>query len=240
MKRKLSMGSLLLAGALTGFTGHAWASTQSDSGVGMGETSQQKSQQGVGLEDADSSNVILGGPEIVLGRIEKIEGDNFVLHGDRGQSLGLRLTKDTNIVCSSGSEAKLMTGRQDMQEQAEIPISPATEEEMKRHDPSRADDQLNLLNDPNKQQSEYETSAPSKDPSSLKGVVGSTDDTANKDLARGSGFMVGSSDCKFKPGDLVRVEASDMGNMTTIKKIDQEHGSQIATEKDEEMSSSKQ
>jgi hypothetical protein len=240
MTRKLSISSLLLAGALTGFTGHAWAATQSDSGVGTGETSQQKSQQGVGLEGAGSSNIILGGPEIVLGRIDKIEGDNFVVRGDRGQSVGLRLTKDTNIVCSNGSEAKLTTGRQNMAEQAEIPISPATEEEMKRHDPSHVDDQLNLLNDPNRQQAEYETPAPSKDPSTLKGVVGSTDEAANKDLARGSGFMVGSSDCQFKPGDLVRVEASDMGEMTTIKKLDQESGSQIATEKDEEMSKSVQ
>jgi hypothetical protein len=52
--------------------------------------------------------------------------------------------------------------------------------------------------------------------------------------------MVGSSDCQFKPGDLVRVEASDMGEMTTIKKLDQESGSQIATEQDEEMSKSVQ
>jgi hypothetical protein len=240
MKQKLSMSALLLAGALTGFTGQAWASTQSDSGVGTGETSQQKNQQGVGLEGAGSSNIILGGPEIVLGRIEKIEGDNFVVHGDRGQSVSLRLSKDTNIVCSAGSEAKLMTGRQNMPEQAEIPISPATEEEMKRHDPSHVGDQLNLLNDPNRQQAEFETRAPSKDPSTLKGVVGSTDEAANKDLARGSGFMVGSADCQFKPGDLVRVEASDMGEMTTIKRLDQESGSQVATEKDEEMSKSVQ
>ena len=215
MKRKLSMGSLLIAGALTGFTGQAGASMQSNPDGGMGEISQQKGQQGVGLEGASSSSVILGGPEILLGRIEKIEPNGFLVRGDRGQSVKIQLTKDTNIVCSNGSEAKLVTRRQGVQEQAEIPISPAAEDQVKRH----------------------ETSTPSNDPSTLKGVVGSTDEAANKDLARGSGFVVGSSDCNFQPGDLVRIEASDVGTMTTITRLagkKDKSGSQIATEKDEE------
>lgn len=243
MKRKLRMSALLIAGVLTGFTGYGWASTHSDAGVATDETSQQKSQQGVGLEGADSSNVILGGPEIVLGRIEKVEGDEFLVHGDRGQFMKLQLSKDTNIVCSSGSQAKLMTGQQGMQEQTEIPVSPAAEEQMKRHDPSHHEDQLNLLNDPNRQQAEYETPAPSKDPSTLKGIVGSTDEAANKDLAHGSGFVIGDPDCNFKRGDLVRIEASDVGTMTTITRLgseEDETGSQIATEKDEELSTSAQ
>jgi hypothetical protein len=36
-------------------------------------------------------------------------------------------------------------------------------------------------------------------PASYFGVVGSTDETANKDVARGSSFMVGGSDSQFKP-----------------------------------------
>jgi hypothetical protein len=242
MRRTLS--SLLIAGALSGISGYVGASTESAPGVGTGETSQHKSQQGVGLEGAQSSSVILGGPEILVGRIEKIEGDSYSIRGHDGQFMNLQLTKDSNIVCISGSDAKLMTGQQDMQEHTEIPISPATEEQMNRHDPSRLDEQLNLLNDPNRQQAEYETPAPSRDPSTLKGVVGSTDETANKDVARGSGFVVGSSDCHFKPGDLVRIEASDMGRITTIASLpyeqDEENGSQVATEKDEELTTSRQ
>ena len=71
---------------------------------------------------------------------------------------------------------------------------------------------------------------PSKDPSHLKDVVGSTDQEANKDVAHGSGFAVGGSGgCQFKPGDRVRVEASDMGTITTIKGLDQtSSGSAIA------------
>jgi hypothetical protein len=238
------MSSLLIAGALSGVSGYVGASTESTPAVGTGETSQHKSQQGVGLEGAQSSSVILGGPEILVGRIEKIEGDSYSIRGHDGQFMNLQLTKDSNIVCISGSDAKVMTGRQDMQEHAEIPISPATEEQMNRHDPSRLDEQLNHLNDPNRQQAEYETPALSKDPSTLKGVVGSTDEAANKDVARGSGFVVGSSDCHFKPGDLVRIEASDMGRITTIASLpyekDEENGSQVATEKDEELTTSRQ
>ena len=167
--RRTIMSSLLLAGALTGVSGYAGASTESTPGVAMGETSQQK------------------GHEILFGRIEKIEGDSYSIRGHDGQFMNLQLTKDSNIVCISGSDAKLMTG--------------------------------------------------------LKGVVGSTDEAANRDVARGSGFVVGSSDCHFKPGDLVRIEASDMGRITTIASLpyDQEgNGSQVATEKDEELTTSTQ
>jgi hypothetical protein len=150
MRRTLS--SLLIAGALSGISGYVGATTESAPGVGTGETSQHKSQQGVGLEGAQSSSVILGGPEILVGRIEKIEGDSYSIRGHDGQFMNLQLTKDSNIVCISGSDAKLMTGQQDMQEHTEIPISPATEEQMNRHDPSRLDEQLNLLNDPNRLQ----------------------------------------------------------------------------------------
>jgi hypothetical protein len=204
MRRKLSMSTLLFAGALTGFTGQAGASMPTTPDIGMRETSQQKSQQEVSSEDAGSSSVILGGPEIVLGQIEKIEHNGFLFRGSRGQSIKLQVTKDTNIVCSNGSEAKLMRGRQDMREQAEIGISPT-----------------------------------SHDPSTLKDVVGSIDEAA--DLARGSGIVVRSSDCSFQPGDLVRIEASDVGTMTTITRLaskTDERASQVATQKDEELNTS--
>lgn len=203
---------------------------QSNQGVGKGETSQQKSQQGVGLEGGGGSNVILGGPEIIIGQIEQIQGDEYAVKGEKGQSVKLRVTKDTNMVCAGGEGAKMSTGRQDMKEAQEIPISPATEGQMKSHDPSKAQEQTQALNDPNRQQAEHQMPAPSKDPSQLKDVVGSTDQSANKDVARGSGFAIGGSGgCQFKAGDRVRVEASDMGTITTIKAMDQQaSGSAIA------------
>ena len=227
-----TLGRSVLAAMLIGAgAGSASAEQpQSNQGVGKGETSQQKSQQGLGVEGGGSSNVILGGPEIIIGSIEQINGDEYAVKGDKGQSMKLRLTKDTNVVCAGGEGAKMSTGRQDAKERKEIPISPGAESEMKSHDPSKAQEQLQALNDPNRQQAEHEMPPPSKDPSQLKDVVGSTDQAANQDVARGSGFAVGGSqECQFKAGDRVRIEASDMGTMTTIKALDQQaSGSKIA------------
>lgn len=64
-----------------------------------------------------------------------------------------------------------------------------------------------------------EIGALSKDPSTLKDVVGTTDPKAKEDVAKGSAFVVGGADCLFKEGDRVRVEASDMGTPTTIKQL---------------------
>jgi hypothetical protein len=209
--------------------GAGYAFADEHKGVGKGETSQQKSQQGMGVEGGGSSNVLLGGPEIIIGQIEQVQGEEYSIKGEHGQSVKLRLTKDSNIVCAGGEGAKMSTGRQDTKEGKEIPISPATEGQMKSHDPSRAGQQMQALNDPNQQQAEHQMAAPSKDPSQMKEVVGSTDHAANKDVARGSGFSVGGSDeCKFKQGDKVRVEASDMGTITTIKALTDQPGSTIA------------
>lgn len=219
--------SMLLVGACAGST---FAEQESaGKGVGKGETSQQKSQQGIGVEGGGSSSVLLGGPEIIIGKIEQVQGEEYSIQGDHGQSVKLRLTKDTNMVCAGGEGAKMSTGKQDPKEGHEIPISPATEGQMQSHDASKAQQQMQALNDPNQQQTEHQMPAPSKDPSQLKDVVGSTDEAANKDIARGSGFSVGgSSGCQFKQGDMVRVEASDMGTITTIKALTDQAGSAIA------------
>ena len=96
----ISMSSVLGASAIVGFTSYAEASME----LNPGERSQEKSQQGMGLEGADSSSVILGGPEILVGRIEKIDGNDFLVQGDNGQFMKMQLTNDTNIVCPAGSE----------------------------------------------------------------------------------------------------------------------------------------
>jgi len=224
-----SVLAIMLVGAGAGSV-FAEQAQSNKGGVGKGETSQQKSQQGLGVEGAGSSGVILGGPEIIVGQIERINGEEYGVKGDQGQSVKLRVTKDTNMVCAGGEGAQMSTSRQGMKEGKEIPISPATESEMKRHDPSKSQEQLQALNDPNRQQAEHEMRPPSKDPSKLKDVVGSTDQAANQDIARGSGFAVGGSQgCQFKEGDRVRIEASDMGTITTIKALDEKSsGSRIA------------
>jgi len=42
------------------------------------------------------------GASQVAGKITKIEGERFTVHGDLGQEVTLRVTKDTNVICAGG------------------------------------------------------------------------------------------------------------------------------------------
>ncbi|QPD04506.1 MAG: hypothetical protein Nkreftii_002280 [Candidatus Nitrospira kreftii] len=189
-------------------------------GVAGGESTQQSGQQGLGVKDAGSSNVILGGPEIIIGSIKKIHDENYTISGDRGQQIQIRVTADTNKVCVPGGHGKVSSGQEGVTERAEIPPTPYMEhqkssgEHVASGKTSRTDDQQDLTR--------HATSPPSTDPSELKTKMGSTDPRANEDVARGSGFVVGG--CTFKEGDHVRVEASDMGTATTIKQLTNAQG----------------
>jgi hypothetical protein len=184
-------------------------------GVASGESTQQSGQQGLGVKEAGSSNVILGGPEIIIGSIQKIHDENYTISGDRGQQIQIRVTADTNKVCAPGGQGKVSSGQEGVTERAEIPPTPYMEhqkssgEQVATGKTQRSDDQQDLKR--------HATSPPSTDPSELKARMGSTDPRANEDVARGSGFVVGG--CTFKEGDHVRVEASDMGTATTIKQL---------------------
>ena len=176
-------------------------------GVAKGEASDEKGQQGIGLQpQAQSSNVITGGPDIVVGKITNIQGEQYSIQGDRGQDITLRVTKDTNKVCAKGEGTQFATGQEGAKEQQEIPPT-ASMEKQQRTQQSREG------------ASQKEAGTLSKDPSKLKDVVGTTDQQAKEDVARGSGFVVGGKDCAFKTGDQVRVEASDMGTATTITQL---------------------
>lgn len=210
------------------------AEQQTNPGVAQGESSQQKSQQGLGVPGSGSSNVILGGPEIIVGRIASIQGDELMIEGDRGQFIRIRVNKDTNMVCAEGQGTKFSTSREGVKERKEIPPTESMAQQQGGQAGGRAQDQRQALNDPNRQQAEHRTGPPTKDPSQLKDVVGSTDEKANQDVARGSGFVVGgSSGCQFKAGDHVRIEASDMGTATTVKGLSGEERAKIAGRSDE-------
>ena len=72
-------------------------------GTAKGESTDEPGQQGLGLKsEGRSSNIIMGGAEIVEGTITKIDGELFSIHGNRGQEISLRVTKDPNKVCGSG------------------------------------------------------------------------------------------------------------------------------------------
>ncbi|HSS30487.1 MAG TPA: hypothetical protein VLL06_05670 [Nitrospiraceae bacterium] len=182
-------------------------------GTAQGETSDEKGQQGLGLTDgSQSSNIILGGPDIVLGQIVKIQGEQFSVKGDRGQEISLRVTKDTNKICGEGAGTNVSTGQDSANEQQEIP--PTSYMDQQAAQGGKVLSEQDML-----KQVHEGSRALSNDPNTLKEVVGSTDPNAKEDTARGSGFMVGGRDCTFKEGDRVRIEASDMGTATTIKQL---------------------
>lgn len=196
---------------IVGVLGHGIAIGAEDKqGVAQGETSQQIGQQGLGVEGG-SSSPILAGPEVIIGSIKKIQGEEYTIEGDRGQNMRIRVTTDTNKVCPSGDQAKVSSGQEGVRERKEIPPTPYMQQQSREQKDQRTDqsDQQDLQ--------QHATAPPSRDPSQMKATVGSTDSRANEDVARGSGFQVGK--CAFKEGDHVRVEASDMGTATTIKQL---------------------
>jgi hypothetical protein len=182
-------------------------------GTAKGEATDETGQQGLGVGSGSQSNVIKGGPDIIEGTITNIQGEQYSIRGNRGQDITLRVTKDTNKVCAKGQGTQFSTGQQNPKEHQEIPPTAAMEK------------QGGGKGQPSHQgSSQKEIGALSKDPSKLKDVVGTTDPKANEDVARGSGFVVGGSDCTFKAGDHVRIEASDMGTATTISQMPHESG----------------
>ncbi|CUS39582.1 hypothetical protein [Candidatus Nitrospira nitrificans] len=204
---------LVVAGTVSALSLIPALTTQGASGTGGGETSQQAGQQSLGLRGGESSNVIMGGPEIIVGTIEHIQGNEFAIRGNQGQHVRLNVTKDTNKVCSYSDGARVTTGHGQVREQSEIPPTPAMEEAAVSGRSMGEQRQSHQ-----RQASEGgQASTPRQDPSQMKAVVGTTDSEAKKDAAKGSGFSVGP--CEFKVGDQVRVEGSDMGTVTTIKQL---------------------
>lgn len=195
-------------------------------GTAKGESSDEQGQQGVGLSSgSQSSNVIMGGPDIVMGKISEIQGDHYSIQGDRGQEISLRVTKDTNLVCSEGQGAKFSTGQQSSKEHQEIAPTQFMEQQAGKGGPPPSEKEM--MQQLHQSGTQKEVGALSKDPGQLKDVVGTTDQSAKEDTAKGSGFVVGGQGgCKFKVGDHVRVEASDMGTATTIRQIAHEAGSE--------------
>lgn len=197
---------------IIGVSGEGFSGAGDKQGVAKGEKTQQTGQQGVGL-DVGGSSPILAGPEVITGSIKKIQGEEYTIEGDRGESIRIRVTTDTNKVCPSNDQAKVSSGQEGVRERAEIPPTPSMQQQSREQkDHSRRaerSDQRDLQ--------QHATAPPSHDPSQRKAIVGSTDPRANEDVARGSGFVAGK--CAFKEGDQVRIEASDMGTATTIKQV---------------------
>ncbi len=187
-------------------------------GTAKGEATDEKGQQGLGLKSGSQpSNVIMGGPDIVEGKITKIDGEQFSIKGNRGQEISLRVTKDTNKVCGEGQGTQFSTGQEGAKEHQEIAPTPFMEQQAGKG--GKVLSEQEMMQQLHEGSTQKEIGALSKDPSKLKDIVGTTDPKAKEDVAKGSAFVVGGKDCKFKEGDLVRIEASDMGTATTIKQV---------------------
>jgi hypothetical protein len=153
------------------------------------------------------------GESQLSGQLTKIEGDRYTVHGDQGKDVTVRVTKDTNIICTSGKGNRMSTGQESGKEHQEIPPTPHMEKQAKQG-------KGGSVVMPSEGQAE--PGALSKDPSKHKDVVGSTDPKANEDVAKGSGFALGNKeDCGFKVGDHVKIEASDTDTATTIQQLSQ-------------------
>lgn len=215
-KSNFLKGAMIMAGVLV-FSGPSLVIAAE--GTAKGESSDEKGQQGVGLGGAgQSSNVIMGGPDIIMGTISKIQGDQYSIEGDRGQEISLRVTKDTNLVCAEGQGTKFSTGQQGAKEHQEIAPTPFMEQQAGQG--GRTLSEQEMMNQLHEGSTQKEVGALSKDPSKMKDVVGTTDPKAKEDVAKGSGFVVGGKGgCNFKVGDQVRIEASDMGTATTIRQL---------------------
>jgi len=165
-------------------------------GTARGEATDEPGQQGLGLKSENqSSNVILGGPDIVEGTITKIEGELFSIHGNRGQEISLRVTKDTNRVCGSGEGTKVSTGQEEAQEHQEIPPTPFMEQRASMG--GKVLSEQEMMQQLHEGSSQEKIGALSKDPSTLKEKVGTTDPKANEDVAKGSACVVGGEDCQI-------------------------------------------
>jgi hypothetical protein len=208
-------------------------------GTAKGEQTDQKGQQGVGLGSSrelssggSQSSVIMGGPDIVIGRISRIEGDRYSILGDRGQEVSLRVTKDTNLVCAGGSGTTVTTGQENPREQKEIAPTAFMEKQTGKgghNNPAvagghegqqRVISEQEMTKQMQQEMNQKEPGALTKDPTQHLDKVGTTDPKANEDVAKGSGFVVGSKEgCRFNVGDQVRVEGSDTGTATTIRQL---------------------
>ena len=48
-----------------------------------------------------------GTPQL-SGMVTKVEGDRFTVHGDLGEEVTLRVTKDTNVICAGGKGNQML------------------------------------------------------------------------------------------------------------------------------------
>lgn len=241
-KQVMSIGAMLaLAGSLG--TGVVYAAGDRHSSGGGDQSSGfgRPGNQGEGFSDEQTkkgrnpastsrqdAQVTLGGARpVVEGEVLSVEGDDYLIKDSSGSEVRLRVNKDTNMDCATagGQSASMSTGRH-ADDQGEIPPTSHLQEQMSQQ-PSREPGSQEQKGHDIIQQSKGERSQPQ---SGMTGErMGDQSGTQSKsamdkdsggDIARGSGFTIGSKGgCRFKTGDKIRAEVSDLGTVLFIKAI---------------------
>lgn len=60
----------------------------------------------------DQSTVQKERPEAIFGTIDRIHAGEYSVKGDHGKDISFRVTKDTNVICTSGKGTQLSTSRE--------------------------------------------------------------------------------------------------------------------------------
>ena len=192
--------------------------------------SEEQTIKGKGRNPESTSRqdaqITLGGARpVVEGPILIIQGDDYVIKDATGSEVRVRVNKDTNVDCATGSGqgTSMSTGRH-ADDQREIPPTSHMQERMDQKQSRQSGSEEQKGRDI-VQQSKGEES---QQQAGMTGErIGDQSGTQSKsamgkdsggDIARGSGFTIGSQGgCTFKTGDKVRAEVSDLGTVLFIK-----------------------
>ncbi|HKN87052.1 MAG TPA: hypothetical protein VJV04_09350 [Nitrospiraceae bacterium] len=182
------------------------------------------------------AQITLGGARpVVEGPILKVQGDDYIIRDSSGTEVRVRVNKDTNMDCASGTgqASSMSTGRQ-ADDQREIPPTSHMQESMSSGQSSgqqsgRSQEQIGKDIVQKQGHTQQQASAGGErvgDQSGTQSRSAMGKDPGG-DIARGSGFTIGQKgSCAFKAGDKVRAEVSDLGTVLYVKYLsEQEMGS---------------
>jgi hypothetical protein len=181
----------------------------------------------------EQSQITLGGARpVVEGQILNIQGDDYVIQDVSGSEVRVRVNKDTDVDCAGGSGqgTSMSTGRH-ADEQGEIPPTSHMKERMDQQQSSQSKSQEQQGRDIVRQGKSQESGMSGDRMGDQSGTQqrSAMGKDSGGDIARGSGFTIGSKGCAFRTGDKVRAEVSDLGTVLFIRALtDKDTSSQQA------------
>ena len=251
-KQAMTIGAALaLAGSLTGGVSYGAEKQSSGSGGHQPSAFGRVGNQGEGFTEdqvikgrgqrpestpGQDAQITLGGARpVVEGPIIKVQGDDYIIRDSSGSEVRVRVNKDTNMDCASGTgQASTMSTGREADDQREIPPTSHMQESMSSGQSSgqqsgRSQEQIGkdiVQKQGHSQQQSAGSGERVGDQSGTQSRSAMGKDSGG-DIARGSGFTIGQKgSCAFKAGDMVRAEVSDLGTVLYVKYLsEQEMGS---------------